>query len=193
MTRARSSGCSARTRGRPRSTTRRRTSGVCRRRAVATAIRLFFLELPVAREEAERALGGTGCRGARAHGARTRRRSTSSRSHASRRSGRSCSPPTGCRPTRRATRPTTSPRTRRPRGSATCSRRARGSTRALDVGTGNGVQALLAAGHSEHVVATDVNPRALAFTELNAALSGIETSSLAAAASSSRWPASAST
>ena len=36
------------------------------------------------------------------------------------------------------------------------------------------MQALLAAGHSEHVVATDVNPRALAFTELNAALSGID-------------------
>ena len=47
-------------------------------------------------------------------------------------------------------------------------------THALDVGTGNGVQALLAAGHSEHVIATDVNPRALAFTELNAALSGID-------------------
>ena len=46
--------------------------------------------------------------------------------------------------------------------------------RALDVGTGNGVQALLAAGHSEQVVATNVNPRALAFTELNAALSGID-------------------
>jgi methylase of polypeptide subunit release factors len=46
--------------------------------------------------------------------------------------------------------------------------------RALDVGTGNGVQALVAAGHSEHVIATDVNPRALAFTELNAALSGID-------------------
>ncbi len=30
--------------------------------------------------------------------------------------------------------------------------------RALDVGTGCGVQALLAARHSEHVVATDVNP-----------------------------------
>jgi len=45
--------------------------------------------------------------------------------------------------------------------------------RALDVGTGNGVQALLAAGHSDHVIATDVNPRALAFTELNAALSDI--------------------
>jgi methylase of polypeptide subunit release factors len=47
-------------------------------------------------------------------------------------------------------------------------------SRALDVGTGNGVHALLAAGHCERVVATDVNPRALAFTELNAALSGLE-------------------
>lgn len=37
--------------------------------------------------------------------------------------------------------------------------------RALDVGTGSGVHALLAAGHAEHVVATDVNRRALAFTE----------------------------
>ncbi len=44
--------------------------------------------------------------------------------------------------------------------------------RALDVGTGSGVQALLAAKHAEQVVATDVNPRALAFTELGAALSG---------------------
>ena len=44
--------------------------------------------------------------------------------------------------------------------------------RALDVGTGNGAQALLAARHSGHVVATDVNPRALAFTALNAALNG---------------------
>ncbi len=46
--------------------------------------------------------------------------------------------------------------------------------RALDVGTGSGVQALLAAKHSGHVVATDVNPRALAFTELGAALSGFD-------------------
>jgi methylase of polypeptide subunit release factors len=44
--------------------------------------------------------------------------------------------------------------------------------RALDVGTGSGVQALLAARHAAHVVATDINPRALAFTELNAALNG---------------------
>ena len=44
--------------------------------------------------------------------------------------------------------------------------------RVLDVGTGSGVQALLAARHASHVVATDINPRALAFTELNAALNG---------------------
>jgi SAM-dependent methyltransferase len=46
--------------------------------------------------------------------------------------------------------------------------------RALDIGTGNGVHALLAARHAGHVVATDVNPRALAFTEISAALNGIE-------------------
>lgn len=46
--------------------------------------------------------------------------------------------------------------------------------RALDIGTGNGVHALLAADHADHVVATDVNPRALAFTEISAALNGIE-------------------
>lgn len=45
--------------------------------------------------------------------------------------------------------------------------------RALDVGTGSGVHALLAARHAEQVVATDVNPRALAYTQLNAALNGL--------------------
>ena len=44
--------------------------------------------------------------------------------------------------------------------------------RALDVGTGSGVQAMLSASHAREVVATDVNERALAFTELNAALNG---------------------
>jgi methylase of polypeptide subunit release factors len=46
--------------------------------------------------------------------------------------------------------------------------------RALDLGTGNGVHALLAARHARHVVATDVNPRALAYTSLNAALNGLD-------------------
>jgi methylase of polypeptide subunit release factors len=46
--------------------------------------------------------------------------------------------------------------------------------RALDIGTGSGAQALLATRHCDHVIATDVNPRAVAFTSLNAALNGIE-------------------
>jgi methylase of polypeptide subunit release factors len=45
--------------------------------------------------------------------------------------------------------------------------------RALDVGTGSGIHALLAARHARHVIATDVNPRAIAYTELNAALNGL--------------------
>ena len=50
----------------------------------------------------------------------------------------------------------------------------RHARRALDVGTGNGAQALFAARHSDHVVATDVNPRALAYTNLNAGLNGFD-------------------
>jgi methylase of polypeptide subunit release factors len=46
--------------------------------------------------------------------------------------------------------------------------------RALDVGTGCGALALMAARHADEVVATDVNPRALAFTELSAALNGLD-------------------
>ena len=43
----------------------------------------------------------------------------------------------------------------------------------LDLGTGNGIQALLAARHARHVVATDINPRAIGFARFNAALNGI--------------------
>ena len=46
--------------------------------------------------------------------------------------------------------------------------------RTLDLGTGFGVQALVAAAHSEHVVGTDINPRALLLADFNAALNGIE-------------------
>jgi methylase of polypeptide subunit release factors len=46
--------------------------------------------------------------------------------------------------------------------------------RFLDVGTGSGIHALLAAQHARQVIATDVNPRALAYTELNAALNGLQ-------------------
>ena len=45
---------------------------------------------------------------------------------------------------------------------------------ALDLGTGSGVQAFLAARHSERVVGIDLNPRALRVARLNAALNGVE-------------------
>ena len=44
----------------------------------------------------------------------------------------------------------------------------------LDLGTGSGVQAFLAARHSEQVVGTDVSARALRLARLNAALNGVE-------------------
>jgi len=46
-------------------------------------------------------------------------------------------------------------------------------TDALDVGTGCGIQALLAARHAGRVTATDSNARALAFARFNAALNGV--------------------
>jgi hypothetical protein len=45
---------------------------------------------------------------------------------------------------------------------------------ALDIGTGCGVQALLAARHSRRVVGVDVNPRAIEFAAAGAALSAID-------------------
>jgi SAM-dependent methyltransferase len=45
---------------------------------------------------------------------------------------------------------------------------------ALDVGTGSGIQALLAAQHAERVVGTDVNPHALWLAELGQQLTGID-------------------
>ena len=44
--------------------------------------------------------------------------------------------------------------------------------RALDVCTGNGIQALLASRHAETVVASDINPRALEIAALNCRLNG---------------------
>ena len=46
--------------------------------------------------------------------------------------------------------------------------------KALDLGTGGGIQALLVANHSKKVVAVDINPRALYFAELNAGLNRVE-------------------
>jgi methylase of polypeptide subunit release factors len=45
---------------------------------------------------------------------------------------------------------------------------------ALDIGTGSGVQALLAARHADDVVGVDINPRALRFAAFNAALNRVE-------------------
>ena len=45
--------------------------------------------------------------------------------------------------------------------------------RVLDLGTGCGVQALHATQHSDHVVATDISQRALAFARFNLALNGV--------------------
>jgi methylase of polypeptide subunit release factors len=49
----------------------------------------------------------------------------------------------------------------------------RAARRVLDLGCGGGVQALLAASHAEHVVAVDLNPRALLYTRFNARLNGV--------------------
>jgi methylase of polypeptide subunit release factors len=46
--------------------------------------------------------------------------------------------------------------------------------RTLDLGTGNGILALTAAGHSGEVIATDLNPRAREFCLFNAALNGFD-------------------
>jgi SAM-dependent methyltransferase len=51
-------------------------------------------------------------------------------------------------------------------------RRANGA--ALDLGTGSGFQAFLAAQHSERVVATDRNPRAAEMASFNARLNGLD-------------------
>ena len=45
---------------------------------------------------------------------------------------------------------------------------------ALDVGTGTGVQALLASRHADRVVGTDPNPRALRFARFNALLNDVD-------------------
>ena len=48
------------------------------------------------------------------------------------------------------------------------------AARALDLGSGAGVQALLAEDHCDSVVATDRNPRAVALTQLGAVLNGAQ-------------------
>jgi SAM-dependent methyltransferase len=45
--------------------------------------------------------------------------------------------------------------------------------RAIDLGTGSGIHAILASDHSTRVVSVDINPRAITFASFNAALNGI--------------------
>jgi methylase of polypeptide subunit release factors len=50
----------------------------------------------------------------------------------------------------------------------------RPSRATLDLGTGNAIQALAAARHSDHVVAADLNPRAINYAKFATALNGLE-------------------
>jgi len=50
----------------------------------------------------------------------------------------------------------------------------RRSRATLDLGTGNAIQALAAASHSDQVVATDLNPRAVNYATFSAWLNGVE-------------------
>ncbi|MBI4181685.1 MAG: methyltransferase [Candidatus Aenigmarchaeota archaeon] len=52
--------------------------------------------------------------------------------------------------------------------------RVRRDMRVLDIGTGSGILAIAAAAQGARVLATDVNPRALAFARKNAARNGVE-------------------
>jgi hypothetical protein len=45
-------------------------------------------------------------------------------------------------------------------------------SRAIDLGTGSGIHAILAASHCSEVIGADVNPRVIAFSRFNAALNG---------------------
>jgi SAM-dependent methyltransferase len=140
---------------------------------LGTAIRLFFLELPVSLDDAKQALGGSGIEALERTGLAEIGRDVSPRARiapvdmlllaSDRLSTNPADDPANYVSTYTPTARLCDLLTPRPR-----------VERALDVGTGNGVHALLAAAHSRRVVATDVNPRALAFTELNAALSGLQ-------------------
>lgn len=58
---------------------------------------------------------------------------------------------------------------------------------ALDLGCGCGIQTLYLLRHAEHVVATDISARALAFTAFNAALAGVVAQSGSAVGSASAY------
>jgi methylase of polypeptide subunit release factors len=141
--------------------------------ALETAIRLLYLELPVPERKALAALGSAGVDALRAAGLVARRGGelvprarvvpVDDVLLASDGFTRDAEDPPDYVATYTPTARTCDLLTPRPR-----------VRRALDVGTGSGIHALLAARHARRVVAVDVNPRALAYTELNAALNGLD-------------------
>ena len=135
---------------------------------LATLVRLFFLQLPVTADEAEVALGRSGIDALEATGLaevgddvipRARLLPIGKLLLASDGFSRDADDPADYVATYTPTARVLDSLTPRPR-----------VERALDVGTGSGIHALLAAQHAGQVIATDVNPRALAYTTLNAAL-----------------------
>ena len=138
---------------------------------LATLVRLLFLQLPVSLAEAEQALGREGLDALETTGLaevadtivpRVRIRPIGKTLLASDGFSQDAEDPSDYVATYTPTARVLDSLTPRPRVS-----------RALDVGTGSGIHALLAAQHAREVVATDVNPRALAYTKLNAALNGL--------------------
>ena len=138
---------------------------------VATVVRALFLQLPVPRTSATRALGERGVEALVATGLATAADEVEPRARilpvgpvllASDGYSRDGDDPSDYVATYTPTARVLDTLTPRPR-----------VERALDVGTGSGVHALLAAKHARRVIATDVNPRALAYTQLNAALNGL--------------------
>jgi methylase of polypeptide subunit release factors len=142
------------------------------RKPLATIVRLFFLQLPVSTEDATRALGSKGVDALQSTGladvdAKVRPRSrilpVGEVILASDGYSREAEDPPDYVATYTPTSRLCDSLTPRPR-----------VERALDVGTGPGIHALLAAQHAGHVIATDVNDRALAYTALNAALNELD-------------------
>ena len=142
------------------------------RTPLATILRAFFLQLPVSRRDAVRALGPRGIDALEATGLAEVGDEVRSRSRILP-VGKLLLASDGF--SRDADDPADYVATYTPTAQVLDSLTPRAPVeRALDVGTGSGIHALLAAQHAQRVVATDVNERALAYTQLNAALNGLQ-------------------
>ncbi|CAN5174961.1 methyltransferase [soil metagenome] len=139
---------------------------------LATVLRAFFLQLPVSKSEAVRALGPRGVDALEVTGLADVGQEVVSRTRILP-IGKLLLASDGY--SRDAEDPADYVATYTPTAQVLDSLTPRAQVeRALDVDTGGGIHALLAAQHARHVVATDVNARALAYTQLNAALNGLE-------------------